>query len=174
MRGEMPSPEATVESETTDSGPQFCARTSRTLLGFAAERAAVGAGVERLAAVPAEARLRAPRARGGGAGCRAVPRATTPSCRPPPTVAPACAARRVPRRGRQHVVQQLGGALIARVIVRRHRLHDDVVDGLRDLGVLQPRRRHELARISRSRSAGAGVSYGSIPVSIWYIVTPSE
>ena len=28
--------------------------------------------------------------------------------------------------------------------------------------------------ISLSRSAGAGVSYGSIPVSIWYIVTPSE
>ena len=29
-------------------------------------------------------------------------------------------------------------------------------------------------RISRSRSAGDGVSYGSTPVSIWYIVTPSE
>ena len=29
-------------------------------------------------------------------------------------------------------------------------------------------------RLSRSRSAGAGVSYGSTPVSIWYIVTPSE
>ena len=28
--------------------------------------------------------------------------------------------------------------------------------------------------ISFPRSAGAGVSYGSIPVSIWYIVTPSE
>ena len=29
-------------------------------------------------------------------------------------------------------------------------------------------------RISFSRSCGDGVSYGSIPVSIWYIVTPSE
>ena len=28
--------------------------------------------------------------------------------------------------------------------------------------------------ISFSRSAGAGVLYGSTPVSIWYIVTPSE
>ena len=28
--------------------------------------------------------------------------------------------------------------------------------------------------ISRSRSAGDGVSYGSTPVIIWYIVTPSE
>ena len=29
-------------------------------------------------------------------------------------------------------------------------------------------------RIRRSMSAGAGVSYGSSPVSIWYIVTPTE
>ena len=29
-------------------------------------------------------------------------------------------------------------------------------------------------RISRSMSAGDGVSYGSMPVSIWYIVTPIE
>jgi hypothetical protein len=28
--------------------------------------------------------------------------------------------------------------------------------------------------ISLSRSAGAGVSYGNTPVSIWYIVMPSE
>ena len=28
--------------------------------------------------------------------------------------------------------------------------------------------------ISRSMSAGAGVSYGMVPVSIWYIVTPIE
>jgi hypothetical protein len=28
--------------------------------------------------------------------------------------------------------------------------------------------------ISFSRSAGAGVLYGSTPVNIWYIVTPSE
>ena len=29
-------------------------------------------------------------------------------------------------------------------------------------------------RISRSRSAGAGVWYGRSPVIIWYIVTPME
>ena len=29
-------------------------------------------------------------------------------------------------------------------------------------------------RISLSRSAGIGVSYGSTPVNIWYIVTPRE
>ncbi len=28
--------------------------------------------------------------------------------------------------------------------------------------------------IRRSKSAGEGVAYGSTPVSIWYIVTPSE
>ena len=46
---------------------------------------------------------------------------------------------------------------------------------LRDLRVLRAAAAMTSSpRISRSRSAGAGVSYGSTPVSIWYIVTPSE
>src|SRR6188768_992643 len=40
------------------SSPRGVGRATRELLGFAAEGAAIGAGVQRLAAMPAEARLR--------------------------------------------------------------------------------------------------------------------
>ena len=51
----------------------------------------------------------------------------------------------VARPGGQHIVEQLARALIARVNLRRHRLEHDVVDRFRDLRVLEPRRREQLA-----------------------------
>ena len=90
------------------------------------------------------------------------------------TAAPDCARRTGAFLAAQHFVQQIARALVALRELRRHRPQDDVAHRFRNAGIAQPRRRDELAGISLSRSAGAGVSYGSVPVSIWYIVTPSE
>src|SRR5207302_10100955 len=114
----------------------------RALLALTAEGTAVAPRVERLAAVPAEARRLRRLARlepqldllrivHGGLG--ADDRARRPR-------GAAAGARR------QHIVEQFAGALVARVDVGRHRLEDDVADRLRDLRVLQPRRAQQLAR----------------------------
>ena len=112
-------------------------RSLARLLRFAAERTAVGAGVQRLAAVPAEARLRR--------FARLEPRLDVLGT--PRRVRRPAAERqrgRGVRRGlvaarRQHVVEQLARPLVARVDVRRHRLQDDVVDRLGNLRVLRAR-----------------------------------
>ena len=44
-----------------------------------------------------------------------------------------------------HVVQEIAGALVTRMNLGRHRLHDDIVDGLRDPGVLETRVGDEIA-----------------------------
>src|SRR3954463_13024424 len=106
------------------------------------KRTAIGARVKRLAAVPAEPRGRRlagaqPRldaldvVASGAAAARARYRGGL-RC-----------ARRGPRR--QYVVEQVGGALIPRGRLGRHRLHHDVADRLGDGGVLQPRRRDQFA-----------------------------
>ena len=87
----------------------------------------------------------------------------------------AARAAAAPLARRQHVVEQVAGALVARVNVRRHRLQHDVVDRLRDLRVLEPRRRSAARRASADRDRRAtACRRAATPVSIWYIVTPSE
>src|SRR5665213_318082 len=97
----------------------------QSLLFFAAERAAIGAGVQGLAAVPAEARrLRR--------FARLQPRLDVFAAF---GVGPAAADDGRPGRppddgagaGGQHFFEQFAGALIAVVDVGRHRFQDDVV-----------------------------------------------
>ena len=142
----------------------------RILLRLPAERTPVRAGVQGLVAFPAEA------------GLRALPRLG-----PRGLLRLGRFRRRCPGAGRSAV--RLGAVRSApsrssstsaarwyrSATSGRHRLQNDVVDALRDAAVPQARRRHQVARASAAPGRpGAGVWYGSVPVIIWYIVTPSE
>ncbi len=143
----------------------------RILLRLPAERTPVRAGVEGLVAFPAEAGLRAlPRL--GPRGLLRLGRGRLP--------AP------VSRRGgRPSVSAPCGRAPSRSSSTSAARWYRSAMPGaiafrmmsLMRCGMRPFRRRGgdtSSPRISRSRSAGAGVWYGSVPVIIWYIVTPSE
>src|ERR1019366_10448178 len=105
----------------------MCAPLAGILLCFAAEGTAIRSGVQRLAALPAEARLgRFPRLE-AGLDLLDVRRGVAPRPRRP---APAAAA------GGELLVEQLARTLVTRGDLRRPRLEDDVVDRLWNLGVL--------------------------------------
>ncbi len=75
----------------------------------------------------------------------------------------------------KQIAQQVASALISRADVGGDGFHHDVVDPRWNLRIARSvAAKPARPLISFSRSAGAGVLYGSTPVSIWYIVTPSE